>query len=558
MRIHKLTIKNLASIEEAEIGFASGVLANQPLFLICGPTGAGKTTILDAITVALFNKTSRLEAAVSAKYDDDMRGDLPEGLAPSSPLRLVRRGAAFALSELIFEGMDGVVYKASWRVDKKKSGTFKSPQWTLLRVDTGEVCADKYRLVDNAIKEKLGLDFTQFCRTTLLAQGEFTNFLKCGGDKKSEILEKILGDDIYTRVGKDVQRRQSQCNQAVAELKNKIGDVSLAKEDELAEWKRLLEEVKENARKLNEANNQDAERRLWLVRERDLKQKESNAKDEFTKAEQEIQKSDILAARAEVNLWDATSEVRNSLAKRMELEGKLAQECSKSASLKGKYRSALGALDACKADKERQEQKLKEVENGLNEFLRHKEMLSNSQDILALLSVLGSYDADAAQVSHDIGILQPQIDVVRREMEAKEKLKEDIEGQYGKAKETTKAKKADAESVDSDGIATTLQKMYKAKAQVGEALRAQESLRLNEENLAKTKKNIKELESLLMGMDLTCCSKNRRGRKRMQNRNLLKRRKTSHMPSPRKKKQITWPRRQKKWFRPHGMIILKR
>lgn len=500
MRIHKLTIKNLASIEEAEIDFASGVLANQPLFLICGPTGAGKTTILDAITVALFNKTSRLEAAVSAKYDDDMRGDLPEGLAPSSPLRLVRRGAAFALSELIFEGMDGVVYKASWRVDKKKSGTFKSPQWTLLRVDTGEVCADKYRLVDNAIKEKLGLDFTQFCRTTLLAQGEFTNFLKCGGDKKSEILEKILGDDIYTRVGKDVQRRQSQCNQAVAELKNKIGDVSLAKEDELAEWKRLLEEVKENARKLNEANNQDAERRLWLVRERDLKQKESNAKDEFTKAEQEIQKSDVLAARAEVNLWDATSEVRNSLAKRMELEGKLAQECSKSASLKEKYRSALGALDACKADKERQEQKLKEVENGLNEFLRHKEMLSNSQDILALLSVLGSYDADAAQVSHDIGILQPQIDVVRREMEAKEKLKEDIEGQYGKAKETTKAKKADAESVDSDGIATTLQKMYKAKAQVGEALRAQESLRLNEENLAKTKKNIKELESTLLAL----------------------------------------------------------
>lgn len=500
MRIHKLTIKNLASIEEAEIDFASGVLANQPLFLICGPTGAGKTTILDAITVALFNKTSRLEAAVSAKYDDDMRGDLPEGLASSSPLRLVRRGAAFALSELIFEGTDGVVYKASWRVDKKKSGTFKSPQWTILRVDSGEVCADKYKLVENAVKEKLGLDFTQFCRTTLLAQGEFTNFLKCSGDKKSEILEKILGDDIYTRVGKDVQRRQSLCNQAVAELKNKIGDVSLAKEDELAEWVRLLDEAKENAQKLNETSNQDAERRLWLVRERDLKHKESNAKDGLAKAEREIQKSDALAARAEVNLWDATSEVRNSLTKRKQLEEKLAQECGKSASLKGKYRSALGALNACKADKERQGRRLKEVENGLNGFLQHTEMLSNSQGILAQLSVLGSYDAEAAQVSREIGILQPQIDVASRKMEAKKKLKEDIEGQYGKAIETTKAKKAEVERVAADGIAIILQKMYEAKAHVGEALRAYESMRLNEESLAKMKKNIKELEVTLLDL----------------------------------------------------------
>lgn len=500
MRIHKLTIKNLASIEEAEIDFASGILANQPLFLICGPTGAGKTTILDAITVALFNKTSRLEAAVNAKYDDDKRGDLPEGVSSSSPLRLVRRGAAFALSELIFEGMDGVVYKASWRVDKKRSGTFKSPQWTLQRVDTGAVCADKYRLVENAIEEKLGLDFTQFCRTTLLAQGEFTNFLKCSGDKKSEILEKILGDDIYTRVGKDVQRRQSLCNQAVIELNNKIGDVSLATEDELVEWKRLLEEAKDNARKLNEANNQEAKHRLWLVQERDLKQKESNAKSEFARAEQETQKCDVLTARADVKLWDATSGVRNSLAKRKGMEEKLAQERAKSASLKEKYRLALGALDACKSDLERQEQKLKEVENELNGFLQHTEMLSNSQDILARLSVLGSYDADAAQVSHEIGILQPQVDAARREMEAKKKLMEDIEGRYGVAKENTKAKRDDVESVDADGIAVTLQRIYKAQAQVGETLRAQESLRINEENLAKTRGNVRGLEATLLAL----------------------------------------------------------
>ena len=137
------------------------------------------------------------------------------------------------------------------------------------------------------------------------------------------------------------------------------------------------------------------------------------------------------------------------------------------------------------------------MENGLNGFLQHTEMLSNSQGILAQLSVLGSYDAEAAQVSREIGILQPQIDVASRKMEAKKKLKENIESQYGKAIETTKAKKAEVERVAADGIAIILQKMYEAKAHVGEALRAHESMRLNEESLAKMKKNIKELEETL-------------------------------------------------------------
>lgn len=494
MRIHKLTIKNLASIEEAEIDFMSGALAGQPLFLICGPTGAGKTTILDAITVALFNKTSRLEAAVNAKYEDDERGDLPDGVASSSPLRLVRRGAVSALSELVFEGMDGVEYKASWSVDRNRKGVLKSPQWTLQRVDDGALCADKYRLVESAIKEKLGLDFTQFCRTTLLAQGEFTNFLKCSGDKKSEILEKILGDDIYTRVGKDIQRRQSQCNQVVIGLKGKIVDASLAKEEELAEWRRLRSEAEENVRKKNEARNQDEARNHWLVTAQGLRQKEKSAETELAKAERESLADDVMAARGDLKLWDGTIEVRNSLRKLQELKDKYGKECGKAADLKVQYRLALGALEKRMAHRAEQASELKKIGNGISELSQHAAMLSHSQDILVSLSVLSKDDADIEQLKHEIADLQPQVDVARREVEAAEKSATELADLHAKAEEAERAKKAEVEKMSAKGIASSLPAIYKAHGHVSEVLTAQETLSSKEGLLVAARNEVERLE----------------------------------------------------------------
>ncbi len=222
MKIEKLIIQNLSSIESAEIDFTKGLLLNESLFLICGDTGSGKSTILDAITLALYDRVSRYESVNNNEATDN-------GIKTKSVINIFRKGTNEAKSELHFT-VNNDKYIATWYVRKKRTGTYDvSDRRKLEKVINGNhiVILNDVKGVNSKIQELIGLSYEQFVRSVMLAQGEFSTFLKSSKNQQSEILEMLTGTEIYSKIAEAVKKKKNDAEaekEGVEILYNKLNN----------------------------------------------------------------------------------------------------------------------------------------------------------------------------------------------------------------------------------------------------------------------------------------------------------------------------------------------
>ena len=393
MKLQRLTIHNIASIQDATIDFEGKPLCDSEVFLITGKTGAGKTTILDAICLALYAKTPRLEhTAMNGKVEEIMHGggDKSQVLAVDDVRHLLRRNTGEGWSKLVFEGTNGVRYEATWsvsRAHKKPTGTLQAKRWELLNLETG-MTLNKDKEIEAEIGVAIGLDFDQFCRTVMLAQGEFTKFLNSTDKEKAVILEKITGVDVYSKIGIKIFDKARDCENEYNRQKEMADMVRVMSEEEMAAKLEEQKGVQDELKQLNALQARDDRDKKWLDDEQILRKQWNQSEQRYVEAADKVNNDAFKERELLVKEWRQTVEVRGWLAeygKYSEQEAALDQRLN---GLEQEYKMCVGGELWRSELLNVKRQQLMQTEQFLKEEAPRKGIYEHEQTIVAQLDIV--------------------------------------------------------------------------------------------------------------------------------------------------------------------------
>lgn len=244
MKILKIKLLNINSLKgEFEVDFEK-FLKDESLFAITGPTGAGKSTILDVITCALYGRTARL----------------------TNPNELMSRHTGECLCEVEFE-VKGKVYRSSWsqkRARKSPEGAFQSAKMEISEVESGKVLESYLSKVPKYIEDLSGLDFDRFIQSMMLAQGSFDAFLKAKENERSSLLEKITGTQIYKQISQEIYQTYTRKNDEIKLDESLLGNIELLSNEVVAEKTLILNNSKTQKLELDTKGNELKKVINWL------------------------------------------------------------------------------------------------------------------------------------------------------------------------------------------------------------------------------------------------------------------------------------------------------
>jgi exonuclease SbcC len=266
MKILAIRGKNLASLEEAfELDFTVEPLLSAGIFAITGQTGSGKSTILDALCLALFDETPRMSQAVENNISvPDVRD---KTINQKDCRTILRRGTAEGYAEVDFVSLGGEKFRSTWLVKRarnKVDGALQNTEIRLFNLSSGDEIPGRKTELLQKISALIGLTFDQFTRAVLLAQGDFATFLKAKQSEKAELLEKLTGTDIYSRISVAIYEKTRNAEQNYQLLRKQIQDVEQLTGEQIESYQAESNRIGEENVRLKETHNRLTAKLKWI------------------------------------------------------------------------------------------------------------------------------------------------------------------------------------------------------------------------------------------------------------------------------------------------------
>ncbi|ROQ93445.1 AAA family ATPase [Desulfosoma caldarium] len=394
MKILRLRFKNISSLRgEWDIRFDAPPLSDTGLFAITGPNGAGKSSILDAITLGLYGETARLRHP---------ERDITSWLEEES------------YAEVTFQVAEKV-YRSRWWARQGPNGLL-GPEMSLSLVNgTEKLLEDRVLRVRSRLSELTGLDFKRFCRSVLLAQGQFAAFLNALESERAEILEMIMGAEVAQDLAQELQHRTAAARERLLQLQERAASYPLVDRERQRELEQQRSERRAELDDLQAemAQLEERKRRLETVERlhQELQQAQENlsaAEAQDQAAQQALQHMEALRGNEPVmealRRFMTLEETRQGLQSRMDhLRQKSAEERKTLQELQNRWAMARSSLEeaqqqyaarlpdlehAARKDREiqRHEQRLQEALARSMELERaHRDALARQDQIKAHL-----------------------------------------------------------------------------------------------------------------------------------------------------------------------------
>ena len=218
MKILKIRFQNIHSLKgEHEIDFANGILAEAGLFAITGPTGSGKSSLLDVITLALYNRIARVDRAVTNTVLEEDGG-------------IMTRNMSSCYAEVDYS-VGGKGFRSHWSIERNRNNNLNSRKQELVDVATGNILESGTKTPDKN-QEIIRLSYEQFVKAMVLSQGEFSKLLQAPRNERNKLLEDITGAKSYRNIGRAVFQRYAAVKKRIELKEAGLESISLLSEDE--------------------------------------------------------------------------------------------------------------------------------------------------------------------------------------------------------------------------------------------------------------------------------------------------------------------------------------